>query len=442
MKEHSPRSRLQDVRSRLAASLQAVAASGEASLPAAMQELETCVQSLEADLAEREQLEAQFLQAQKMEAIGRLAGGIAHDFNNLLTAIVGYSELLLERFTASDRHHRDVLEILRAAEKAGALTRQLLAFSRKQERELRLVRLNEVVHDLERMLRRLIGEDIELCIELSPGVGNVRADSGQIEQVLMNLAVNARDAMPRGGRLLIETSSLELDERSARRHVELKPGPYAVLTVADTGHGMDPQTLAHLFEPFFTTKDRDKGTGLGLSTVYAIVRQSGGHVEVASSPGQGSAFRIYLPRIEGLRDSSPPPVSRDRPGGNETILLVEDEEMVRKLAAELLRQSGYTVLDAQAGPEALQLGCGYPGPIHLLITDAIMPAMSGLQLVEQLVPLRPTLKVLYMSGHIDESLSERGLLQAGTALLRKPFRAHDLVQKVREILDSASVRPL
>jgi two-component system cell cycle sensor histidine kinase/response regulator CckA len=388
--------------------------------------------------AENEQLTARFYQAQKMEAIGRLAGGVAHDFNNLLTAIIGYSELLLDRLNPYDPRRSDVEEIKKAGDQAAALTRQLLAFSRKQVLQPQVLDLNATVSNMEKMLRRLIGEDIDLVTILAPDLGRVKADPGQVEQVLMNLAVNARDAMPQGGKLTIETMNAYLDENYARQHADVQPGPYVMLAVSDTGIGMDKETQSHLFEPFFTTKEVGKGTGLGLATIYGIVKQSDGHIWVYSELGQGTTFKIYLPRVEeavepGQRISIPVESLR----GSETILLAEDADVVRDLARLALLQSGYTVLEARTGEEALLICERHEGPIHLLLTDVVMPGgMSGRQLAERLATLRPGMKVLYMSGYTDNAIAHHGVLEPGMAFLQKPFTPASLAHKVRETLDA------
>nr|MDQ5836403.1 PAS domain S-box protein [Acidobacteriota bacterium] len=359
------------------------------------------------DLTQQKQLEEQLRQSQKMEAVGRLAGGIAHDFNNLLTAINGYSDLALRRLQAEDPLRKSVEEIRKAGERAAALTRQLLAFSRKQVLQPVVLDLNSVVSDMEKMLRRLIGEDVELRTALAHDLGSIKADPGQVEQVIMNLAVNARDAMPSGGRLTIETANVYLgEEYAARRLTDFTPGPYVVLTVTDTGTGMDDETRERIFEPFFTTKGSGKGTGLGLSTVYGIVRQSGGSVRVSSEVGRGSTFEVYFPRAgEGVqeyrRGAEPEEVLR----GAETVLLAEDEEMVRRLAREVLEVYGYRVLVAANGGAAFLICERHEGPISLLVTDIVMPEMSGRELAARLAHLRPEMKVLYMSGYTDASVA-------------------------------------
>jgi signal transduction histidine kinase/CheY-like chemotaxis protein len=383
--------------------------------------------------------EAQFRQSQKMEAVGRLAGGVAHDFNNLLTAITGYSEMLLDGMAVEDPHRHGLEEISKAAERAAALTSQLLSFSRRQILAPRPLDLNEVVSGMDSMLRRLIGEDVRLNTVLAAGLGKAMADPHHVEQVLVNLVVNARDAMPDGGQLTLETANVELDAAYMGRQAGAKPGPHVMLAVSDTGSGIDPLILPHIFEPFFTTKERGKGTGLGLATGFGIVHQSGGHVTAYSEPGRGTAFKVYLPRLSG---DAEPAVEREEAGspssyGSETILLVEDEVAVRKLAGEMLRRYGYTVLQSESGPEALDLLAGYAGPLHLLLTDVVMPGMSGRQLSERLQALRPGLRVLYMSGYTDNAIVHHGVLDRGVAFLQKPFTPDSLARKVRESLDAS-----
>ncbi len=384
------------------------------------------------------QTEAQLRQSQKMEAVGRLAGGVAHDFNNLLTVIRGYSELILNRLAAGDALRKEMEEVKKAADRAAGLTGQLLAFSRRQFIAPKIIDLNTVVSNMDGMLRRLLGEDIiELCTVLDAEVGQIKADPGQLEQVIMNLAVNARDAMPNGGQLTIETRNVDIPKRGRRQPEGIEPGPYVLLSMRDTGHGMDEETKSHLFEPFFTTKEKGKGTGLGLSTVYGIVKQSGGALAVESSPGQGATFKIYFPRVEGA-------VHRDDNGagggeqarGKETVLVVEDEPGVRGLVQETLRLHGYTVLEARHGIEALLTGAKHMGPIHLLLTDVVMPQMSGPEVAEKLLVVRPAMKVLYMSGYPDHPVFSQGKVKTDTAFLQKPFAPNQLVQKVREVLDS------
>jgi len=380
--------------------------------------------------------EEQLRQAQKVEAIGRLAGGISHDFNNLLTAINGYSELLLGRLPAEDPIRKDIMEIRKAGERATSLTRQLLAFSRKQILDTRVLSVNAIVADFERMLKRLIGEDIDLSTNLRPDLGRIKADPGQLEQVLMNLVVNARDAMPGGGKLTMETSNVDLDDSYSAAHVGVRPGRYVMLAVSDTGCGMDKEVQSHLFEPFFTTKEPGRGTGLGLSTVYGIVKQSGGNVWVYSEPGAGTTFKVYLPRVEAAQDgaSREKPVSM-APGGSETILLAEDEQVVRELTRRILESNGYAVLEAHHGPQALEICERHRGVIHLMVTDVVMPKMSGRELAQKLAVLRPEMKVLYLSGYTDTAIVRHGVLEAGTAFLQKPFTPNSLARKVREVLD-------
>jgi PAS domain S-box-containing protein len=383
------------------------------------------------------QSEEQLRQAQKMEAIGRLAGGVAHDFNNLLTAILGNSSLLLDELPAVSAHRVGVEEILRAAERAAELTRQLLAFSRKQMLETRVLDLNTVVADMQKMLERLIGEHIELVVILASGLERVRADRGQIEQVILNLAVNARDAMPRGGRLMVETVNLDVDESFARDHPPLKPGRHVMLTVSDNGLGMDEDTVAHVFEPFFTTKERGKGTGLGLSTVYGIVRQSEGSISVSSRPDLGSTFRIVLPRVDEPETAEVKIAAGAGAIGNESVLLVEDESVVRALVRSTLLQRGYRVLEGENGAQALEIAERQAGAIDLLITDVVMPGMNGRELAERLLEMSPGTGVLFISGYTDESIAQAGVFPRGTGFLQKPFTLESLARKVREILDAA-----
>ena len=373
---------------------------------------------------------------QRMEGIGLLAGGVAHDFNNLLTIINGYTDLLL-KCPPQDGAAVDMLRQIRSAgQRAAGLTRQLLAFSRKQILAPVVLDLNLLISELEKMLRRLIGEDIDLAAALSPDLGRVKADPTQIEQVIINLSVNARDAMPKGGKLTIETRNVVLDESYTQQYPDVRPGRYVMLAVADNGTGMDAAIRARLFEPFFTTKEVGKGTGLGLATVYGIIQQSGGHLAVSSEPGQGSTFKIYLPRCD-----EPLPASQSAPGaaqpaqGTETILLVEDEDGVRSIASLALQANGYTVLAARHGEEALQICHEHRGPIHLLLTDVIMPRMSGRELADRIQALRPNLRILYLSGYTDDAIVRHGVLETGTAFLHKPFTPGRLARKVREVLD-------
>ncbi len=380
-------------------------------------------------------LQEQFRQSQKMEAIGQLAGGIAHDFNNLLTVIKGYSQLSLPELKEGDPLKGNIEEIERAANRAADLTRQLLAFSRRQILDLKVLDLNTILHNLDKMLRRIIGEDIELVTVLAEKLGRVKIDPGQIEQVIMNLAVNARDSMPKGGKLTIETANLELDEVYARNHIAVTPGRYVMLSVSDTGVGMTPEVRDRVFEPFFTTKEKDKGTGLGLSTVYGIVKQSGGNIWVYSELGQGTTFKIYLPRVDEPLEVWGEKVVEEIPRGNETILIVEDEGAVRKLAMRILERQGYTVFEAHDVDEALQICEDMKEPIHLILTDVVMPQLSGRQLVEQISQVRQDFKVLYMSGYADNAIVHHGVLEKGMNFIQKPFTLEGLARKIREVLD-------
>jgi nitrogen-specific signal transduction histidine kinase/CheY-like chemotaxis protein len=390
------------------------------------------------DITERTEIEQQLWQAQKMEAVGRLAGGVAHDFNNLLTAILGYAELLLSDLRDDDPRSQDLREIRKAGVSAASLTRKILAFSRKQPLEPEVLDLNAVVRSLHGMLGRLIGEDIRIEVRLAPDLGRVKADPGQIEQVLLNLATNARDAMPQGGTLTIDTQNAGLDDTAVRRHLAAAPGEYVMLAVSDTGCGMPPEVQARVFEPFFTTKPRGIGTGLGLSTVYGIVKQSGGDISVYSEPGRGATFKVYLPRVDGPVGARPALVGPDVPvSGSETILLVEDNRGLRELARKVLERLGYAVLDAADADQALHLSEQHAGPIHLLLTDVVMPGMSGVALVERLTPTRPAMKVLYMSGYTDEAVVAAGVLPQRVTFLQKPFTPDSLARKVRQVLDAA-----
>jgi PAS domain S-box-containing protein len=387
-------------------------------------------------ITERKQLEVQFLQSQKMDAIGRLAGGVAHDFNNLLTAIIGYSQLLLDSLSPSDPRRSDAEQIKGAGERAATLTRQLLAFSRKQVLQQKVLNLNEVIADMEKLRQRMIGEDIDLTILHGPTLGYVKADPGQIEQVLMNLAINARDAMPQGGRLIIETANVDLDDAYAHEHASVSPGGYVRLTVSDNGCGMDAEVRAHLFEPFFTTKAPGEGTGLGLATVYGIVKQTGGHIYVYSEPGHGTTFKIYLPRAEESAELFDPTVPIEAPArGSETVLLVEDDDAVRTLARDVLKRNGYRVLEARQGAEALRICQQRAGAIHLMVTDMIMKGMNGYELAKRVTSRYPEIKVLYISGYTSNVMVHQGVLEPGVTLLQKPFTPDALARKVRELLD-------
>jgi len=386
------------------------------------------------DITERKSLEDQLRQAQKMEAVGRLAGGVAHDFNNLLGVILGYSELQLAEMAPDDPGRPRIEQIHRSAERGASLTRQLLAFSRKQILELRELAVDALLADMDKMLRRLIGEDVELVTRPGAQVRSIRADAGQIEQIVMNLVVNARDAMPDGGTITIETANAEAPWA-------VPAGPYVMIAVTDTGTGMTPEVRAQIFEPFFTTKDPGQGTGLGLSTVYGIVKQSGGHIVVDSEPGKGTRFEIYLPPVE---DGSAEPGDRAAPSvsaraAGETILVVDDESMVREMLCESLREFGYEVLDAGDVREALEIGRRHAGPIHLLLTDVVLPGMGGRELAEQLTASRPDMKIMFMSGYTDDAIVRRGVLAAGVAFLQKPFTLVAMARKVRGTLDDARV---
>jgi PAS domain S-box-containing protein len=397
------------------------------------------------DVTERRALEQQLRQSQKMEAVGRLAGGIAHDFNNLLMVISGYSEFLLERLGGEPHLRGPAQEIASASERASALTRQLLAFSRKQMLAPRIVNLNDIATENLKMLTRMIGEDIDLVMTPGQSLWSVRADAGQIEQVIMNLAVNARDAMPSGGKLTIETANATLDEEYARMHAPVRPGDYVMFSISDTGAGMDADTQSHIFEPFFTTKG-PKGTGLGLSTVYGIIKQSGGYIWVYSEVGRGTTFKIYLPRVPSVEEPLvQPAVSRSQfqkvEPGTETILLVEDEANLRYLARQYLEKQGYKVIEAADGAVAMQIAVAHEGVIHLLLTDVIMPGMNGRELAQRISEIRPNAKVLYMSGYTENVIGQDGTLDAGVRLLQKPFNLRDLKSKVREVIDATPTPP-
>lgn len=390
--------------------------------------------TMAADVTDRKSLERQLQQAQRMQAVGRLAGGVAHDFNNLLTVITGYAYMLLEDLGAGHAGRSNAEEILHAVNRASSLTTQLLAFSRRQVAQPKTIDINELVLNMDKMLRRLIGEDIELVTALSPDAGRVEADPAQIEQVIMNLVVNSRDAMPEGGRITIETASTALDQEYTRHHLTAGPGPYVMLSVLDSGHGMDEETRAHIFEPFFTTKEQGKGTGLGLALVYGAVKQSGGDIAVSSAVGQGTSIRVYLPRSSGAAA----PDVRERPDtdrgeGTETVLLVEDEDEVRRLVTELIEQRGYTVLAAANAHEAIDICNSYHGPIELLLTDIIMPGMNGTELAEKVAWIRPDMKVLLMSGYTEDEIPG-GLPR--TAFLRKPFTPAVLTRTIREVIET------
>jgi PAS domain S-box-containing protein len=393
------------------------------------------LEAIAEDITARRLLEDQFRQAQKMEAVGRLAGGIAHDFNNLLMVISGYTEVLLDQLAVGHPLHAKVEAIQQASDRATTLTRQLLAFSRKQLLELKVIDVNAIVTDMERLLRPLIGEDIELTTTLAPSVGCTRADAGQLEQVIMNLVVNAKDAMPNGGKICIRTASVTLDDSYRPENTFIKNGPYVMISVSDSGQGMDRETQARIFEPFFTTKEKGKGTGLGLSTVYGIIKQSGGYVFVQSELDRGTVFTIYFPRVDESSEAHGVlPISLAAAGGTETVLLVEDEDSVRQLVRETLESRGYRILEAANGQAALTVAANYLNLIHLVITDVVMPGLNGHELVQQLLPARPGLKILYLSGYAQDAFSTPLAPEAQKTFLQKPFTLQSLARKVREIL--------
>jgi len=408
------------------------------------------VQGSARDITERKRAEEalrasqlQLQQSQKLEAIGQLAGGVAHDFNNLLTAIIGYTDLSLRRPVLEDSIRHNLEETKRAAERAGSLIRQLLAFSRKQILEPKVLDLNAVVKDMHKMLTRLIGENIDLATRQTVDLGRVKADPSQVEQIIMNLVVNARDAMPNGGKVTIETANVTFDDHNALKHVSVKAGEYVMLAVSDTGTGIDEETQARIFEPFFTTKEVGKGTGLGLSTVYGIVKQSGGNIWVYSAPDLGTVFKVYLPRVDAAATMIEKLVlDLAAPRGSETILLVEDEDMVRGLSREILTEAGYKVLEAKRGAEAIDLIGEYVGAIDLLLTDVVMPGISGKEVAERLRELRPPACVLFMSGYTDEAIVRHGVLDADVEFIQKPFTWVRLAKKVRDVLDRRQINSL
>ncbi|HEX2251020.1 MAG TPA: ATP-binding protein, partial [Gemmatimonadales bacterium] len=393
------------------------------------------------DVTDRRQLEEQLLQSQKLEAIGRLAGGVAHDFNNLLTGILGYAGFALKAMSSNHPARNDILEIERAGVRAAALTGQLLSYARRQMVVPKVVRLDQLVQNLENLLRRLLGEDIVLETRHDDDLWTTRIDPSQFEQVIINLAVNGRDAMPHGGQLTVETGNCHLDESYAVQHPEVVPGPYVMLSVTDTGHGMDAVTQARIFEPFFTTKEQGKGTGLGLAVCYGIVKQAGGHVWVYSDPGRGTTFKVFLPRVTEEEELSLEAESPEltATGGSETVLVVEDEPLVRSLAVRALRDQGYRVLQAEDGPAALAAARSHDGEIHLLVTDVVMPGMNGKELADRLSAERPGVRVLYVSGYTDHAVVRHGVLEEGIAFLSKPFDMSNLARTVREVLDSGRV---
>jgi two-component system cell cycle sensor histidine kinase/response regulator CckA len=387
------------------------------------------------DTTERKRAEAELAQAMKMEAIGRLAGGVAHDFNNLLTVILGYGELLLEEMPADDRHRKPIARIKEAADHAAALTQQLLAFSRKQVTKPKVTNVNTLVDQAKKMLRRVLGEDINLAATLEPRLGHVRVDPAQMLQVVMNLAVNARDAMPKGGKLTIETANVVLDDQCSATHAEAAPGRYVMLAVSDTGCGMDEERCSRIFDPFFTTKPEGKGTGLGLSTAYGIVKQSGGHISVQSELGLGTTFKVYLAQVDDDLEQSGTEASAPTRGGTETILLAEDEEGVRNLLEEVLTELGYSVHSAASGEEALDLSKGHAESIDLLITDVVMTGIGGQELSDQILAARPGTKILFISGYTDDAIVNHGGVDVAVSLLQKPFSLDELANRVRATLD-------
>ena len=389
------------------------------------------------DISDRKRLEGQLLQAQKMEAVGRLAGGVAHDFNNMLTVIAGYNRMILDELSPLDPLRGCAEEVLKATDRAAALTKQLLAFSRRQIMQPCVMSVNNTIRQTEKMLRRLIGEDIELILVLPENVDNIKADPNHLEQAIVNLALNARDAMPKGGRITVETANVHLDETYARTHLGIQPGDFVMVAVSDTGHGMDAETRRHLFEPFFTTKGKGKGTGLGLATVYGAVKQLGGDIWVYSEPGQGTTFKLYFPRVAEAAALPPADhLATEEVPHTETILVVEDEQTVRDLTVKMLRKLGHTVLAAADGAEAIELVNAYPAPIALLLTDVVMPNMSGRQVAERLLKLRPALKVLYLSGYTDNTVIHHGILEDGVEFLPKPFSREALAKKIRRVLET------
>jgi two-component system, cell cycle sensor histidine kinase and response regulator CckA len=390
------------------------------------------------DISQRKTLEEQLMHAQKMEAVGRLAGGVAHDFNNMLTVINGYNRMILDELSAVDPLRSYAEEISHAAERAAGLTNQLLAFSRRQIMQPRVTSVNSIVEQTEKMLRRLIGEDIQLILSLSAEAGNIRADPNHIAQAIANLVVNARDAMPTGGRLTIETDNFFMDENYVRTHMGVQPGDFVMIAVSDNGVGMDAETRRHIFEPFFTTKERGKGTGLGLATVYGMIKQCGGDIWVYSEPGTGTTFKLYFPRVaEAASDGAAETAEKTKELATETILVVEDEKAVRELTCRMLRKMGYHILAAASGEEAIRIGRSHVGDVALLLTDVVMPNMSGRQVADALLGMRPGLRVLYLSGYTENTVVHHGVLDSAVDFLPKPFSREVLGQKIREILSRA-----
>lgn len=389
------------------------------------------------DISQQRELEGQLRQSQKMEAIGRLAGGVAHDFNNLLTVILNYGEMLVEEIPAEDKKHKKIEQIVECAERAASLTQQLLAFSRKQVVALKELDLNQSIAKMDKMLRRLLGEDIDFVSNLDPNIGSVKGDISQIEQIILNLSVNARDAMPRGGKLIIETTNMDIDEEYINHHPTLKPGKYVMVSITDTGEGMSDQVKSKIFEPFFTTKGLGKGTGLGLSTVYGNIQQSGGHVWVYSEVGLGTTFRIFFPRVHDSKEETEDQLADEScTQGTGTILVVDDEEKVKNLAASILRKNGYHIIEASTAGQAIQLSKQFGEKIDLLLSDVIMPSINGPELAKRLSKTRPDMKILYMSGYTDKAISQHGILPPETLLVQKPFNQKVLTQKVREALEN------